>query len=100
MLSLAVGAICSCSEVYDDTEIAKQIEILEGRTAALRDLCERVNTGITLVERLSQAKELNCKVVQVTPKTDENGRIVSYTVLLSDGTTLEIVYFVHFSSRS
>ena len=91
MLSLAVGAICSCSEVYDDTEIAKQIEILEGRTAALRDLCERVNTGITLVERLSQAKELNCKVVQVTPKTDENGRIVSYTVLLSDGTTLEIV---------
>ena len=91
MLSLAVGAICSCSEVYDDTEIAKQIEILEGRAAALKDLCERVNTGIMLVERLSQAKELNCKVVQVTPKVDDNGSVESYSVLLSDGTTVEIV---------
>lgn len=90
VLSLALGAIWGCSEAYDDTEIKNMIEDLEGRTAALEDLCARVNTGIMLVSRLEEACQLKVKVKDVAENKDDAGRTVSYTVTLTDGSVLTI----------
>ena len=89
-MSLAAGALVGCAEAYDDTEIKNKIEELEDRTAALRDLCDRVNTGITLVSRLEEARQLNRKVTQVVENRDEAGKVTGYAVSFTAGSDLTI----------
>lgn len=89
-MSLAVGALVGCAEAYDDTEIKNKIEELEGRTDALKDLCDRVNTGITLVSRLEEARQLNRKVTQVVENRDEAGEVIGYSISFTDGSDLTI----------
>lgn len=89
-MSLAAGALVGCAEAYDDTEIKNKIEELEDRTAALRDLCDRVNTGITLVSRLEEARQLNRKVTQVVENRDEAGEVTGYSISFTDGSDLTI----------
>lgn len=89
-MSLAAGALVGCAEAYDDTEIKNKIEELEGRTDALKDLCDRVNTGITLVSRLEEARQLNRKVTQVVENRDEAGEVIGYSISFTDGSELSI----------
>ena len=89
LLSLVAGIFSGCYKPYDDTDITKQIEELEGSSAALESLCARLNTDMTMVSRLAEAKALNNKAVEVTPRKDGD-KVTGYSVLLSDGSILEI----------
>ena len=84
LLSLVAGIFSGCYKPYDDTDITKQIEELEGSSAALESLCARLNTDMTMVSRLAEAKALNNKAVEVTPRKDGE-KVTGYSVLLSDG---------------
>lgn len=90
VLSLALGVAWGCTKAYDDTQIKEAIQDLEDRTAALKDLCSRVNTGIILVSRLEEACQLKTKVKDVVENKDQSGKVASYTVTLTDGSTLTI----------
>ena len=90
LMSLTAWALIGCTQAYDDTEIKNMLEDLEARTEALKDLCERVNTSIVLVNRLEEARQLNVKVIEVVPDKDADGKVTGYAVTLSDGTVLKV----------
>jgi len=90
LMSLTAWALIGCTQAYDDTEIKNMLEDLEARTEALKDLCERVNTSIVLVNRLEEARQLNVKVMDIVADKDETGKVIGYTVSLSDGTSLKL----------
>lgn len=86
MLILAVGC-----EGFDDSAIWDKLTSLEGRIAALEQLCAQMNTNISSLQSVVEALQKNDYVTNIAPIT-EDGKTIGYTLTFSKSGSVTIYH--------
>lgn len=84
LLTLVVG----CSK-FDDSAIWDKLNALEGRTAALEQLCKQMNTNIASLQTVVAALQNNDYVTSIAPIIEE-GETIGYTIIFSKSGAVSI----------
>ena len=84
-MTLAVG----CSEAFDDSAIWDKMSSLEGRIAALEQLCSQMNTNITSLQTVVTALQDNDYVISIVPIQKEVNTI-GYVITFSKSGSITI----------
>ena len=59
LFSATILLVVGCSESFDDSEIWTKLNSLEGRIAALEQLCRQMNTNISSLQTVVDALKNN-----------------------------------------
>ena len=85
------GTIIGCSDKFDDTQIWEKMNSLEGRIAALEQLCRQINTNIASLQNVVDALQEKDYITNISP-INEEGKVIGYTMTFSKSGTITIYH--------
>ena len=81
----------SCSDAYDDTDLANRVTGLENRVKSLEEQCKQLNTNITSIQTLINAVENGDAITSVTP-IKEGDKEVGYTFSFAKSPAISVYH--------
>lgn len=88
LLAVFATLVVGC-EKFDDSALWDKINSLEGRIAALEQLCSQMNTNITSLQTVVSALQNNDYVTNIAPIT-EGDKTIGYTITFSKSQSITI----------
>ena len=90
LLAVFATLVVGC-EKFDDSALWDKINSLEGRIAALEQLCSQMNTNITSLQTVVEALQDNDYVTNIAPIT-QGDKTIGYTITFSKSGSVTIYH--------